>query len=82
MDLVKVVTEGAIRALALHGEGLGMSNDAILRRLDTLQSIVKSEYSELTNTLKDALDSNMGGDIYKHTINVFCNAWAVRALVK
>lgn len=76
VDLVDVILDGAIRALALHAGSV----DKAVAHSESLKAIIRSEYPGLINQLKDASDAHMGEFMYRNIINVWCNAWAVKAL--
>ena len=77
MDLLEVVTEGAMRALALHANDQGVDGVACLPRLRT---IIRDEWPELLDSLKDETEAGMNDQMAQHAINVYCNAWAVKAI--
>ncbi len=77
MDLINVITDGSMRVLALHAKDKHI--DAV-PCLPALRQIIKDEYKELLDTLKDATDAHMGDAMYRSIINTYCNSWAVKAL--
>ncbi len=79
-DFVKIVADGAMRALILHGHNKGLNTDQLCERLPQLREIMKAEFSELKITLKNSLDARMGESMHRMVINTYCNAWAVKAL--
>jgi len=79
MDLATVVIEGTMRAGAMYVAEKHLTIDfaAVTARM---RDIVRAEYGELMETLKDALDGNMGDAMYRQVINTFCTSWAIRAV--
>jgi hypothetical protein len=77
--LMDVYCDAAMRALVLHGAELGLTTaDDLAPSLERLKPIVLEDYSELVETLKGA--AFMGEPMMKHTLNVYANNAAVRAL--
>ena len=84
-DLVNIMAEGTMKAYVLQATERGITKEQINANANNavakMREIMKAEWDELTQTLKDALDANMGDAMYKQVINIYCNAWAVKALV-
>ena len=76
-DLVTVIAQGSMKALALHANDLKIDGNT---KLPALRKIILTEYKELMEVLKNAYDSHMGDAMYRQIINTYCNAWAVQAL--
>jgi len=78
-DLATVVVEGTMRAGARYvaEKHLAVDYAAVTARM---RDIVRAEYDELVATLKDALDGNMGGPMYRQIINTYCTSWGIRAV--
>ena len=83
-DLVKIMTDGAMKAAILHGREKGITNDnmydAMVVISHKLQEIMKVEWQEFMDTIKDATEAKMGESMYKTIMNTYCNSWAVKAL--
>lgn len=79
MDLITIVCEGAMKATALHAhdQGLTLDHEVVARRL---REVVKRDFGELLEALKDATEAHMGDATYRNVINTYCNAWAVEVL--
>lgn len=77
-DLVKLMTEGTMKAMALHAGDRGIKvTEPMLARA---RQIIKDEWDEMTGIAKTALDARMGESTYEHVLNVYCNSWAVKAI--
>ena len=84
IDLVSTMAQGTMKAAILHARDKGINNDQIYdlasSLTDKLREVMKSEWVEFNQTLKDALDAHMGEPMYKEIMNTYCNSWAVKAL--
>jgi len=78
MELVKIMTEGTMRAMILHSQDKGIKTNE--GHLANARQIIKAEWQELIDTLKDATEAHMGETMYQHIMNTFCNSWAVKAI--
>jgi len=79
MDLISIVCEGTMKAVAMISAEKGLQLD-VDRVIEEMKKTVIAGYSELQGELKDALDANMGNPMYKTILNVGCNKFAIDSL--
>lgn len=78
-DLVEIMAQGTMKAFVLHAKDKGIHMDED-KAVIAMRNVMKDEWTEFKDTIKDSLDANMGEPMYRNIINTFCNAWAAKAL--
>lgn len=78
MDLVKIMAEGTMKAMALHANDRGIK--VTEQMLAKARQLIKDGWDDFTDTASKAVDARMGESTYAHVLNVYCNSWAAKAL--
>lgn len=81
MDLVKILSEGTMRAAAeiarTKGVDLGAHVDAAVA---AMRAEILAGYDEVVADGQAAIEANMGEAVLRRQLNVACNLFAARAL--
>jgi hypothetical protein len=78
-DLTEVMVQGTMKAYALHAQDKGIKVDTQQAKA-AIRKAMKAGWPEFQDTIKNAREAHMGEEMYRNIMNIYCNAWAVKAL--
>ncbi|MFA5379126.1 MAG: hypothetical protein WC455_25445 [Dehalococcoidia bacterium] len=76
-NLIDIMCQATMSAYAAHTRGKTVDS---AKACEAMRRIIKTEWPEFKQVMKDALDSHMGDAMYRGLMNTYANAWAVKAI--
>jgi hypothetical protein len=76
-NLIDIMCQATMSAYAAHTRGRTVDS---AKACEAMRRIIKTEWPEFKQVMKDALDSHMGDAMYRGLMNTYANAWAVKAI--